>query len=85
MELLIEEVLQKQMFDFWKQELPTMPISEKLQLLSVLTPYDTTGIYDGAVVREYYFVVYYIVDVFADNNAKLPMFLLDKEETKSLA
>ena len=85
MELLIEEVLQKQMFDFWKQELPTMPISEKLQLLSVLTPYDTTGIYDGAVVREYYFVVYYIVDVFADNNAKLPIFLLDEEETKSLA
>ena len=85
MELYIDITLYKQMFDSWKQELPSMPTSEKIQLLSALTPYDTTWIYDQTLVKEYHIIKYYAIDIFATSNAKFPNFLLDEAETKYLA
>ena len=85
MELYIDIALHKQMFDFWKQESPIMSTSEKLQLLSALTPYNGTGVYDETIVKEYHTIKYYAIDIFADNNAKFPRFILDQEDTKYLA
>jgi len=84
-ELLICDVLQTDLFDARTQNLTTMPTSEKIQLLSILKPYNTTDIFDETIVREYHFTVYYTSDLPANNGLKLPKFLLDKAQTKSLA